>query len=85
MAVTISSAQKEGSIGKNAQRIVEALDSVPNNLLSCRLIRKMVDRSEEAELVKQSKSSVIGPLRATTTYTNPSRLLVIVPSISKYP
>ena len=56
MAVTISSAQKEGSIGKNAQRIVEALDSVPNNLLSCRLVREVVNRGEEAELVKQSET-----------------------------
>ena len=85
MAVTILSAQKQASRGKNAQRIVETLDSVSNNLLSCRLVRKMVYRGEEAELVEQTESSVNDQLNPTTTYTNPSRLLVIVPKISKYP
>jgi hypothetical protein len=56
MAVTILSAQKQASRGKNAQRIVETLDSVSNNLRSCRLVREVVDRGEEAELVKQSET-----------------------------
>ena len=83
MAVTIASARRRQSQGKNIQRVVETLDSVPDDLLSSRLGREMVDRGEEAELVKQSAFSVIDRPRPEITHTNPSRLLVIVPSISK--